>query len=197
MSTDDDWQSGLLRAAAGGHARGSVVKFGGSLLARPGWVDEIRDVVRRSDGPASVIVGGGALVDGLRAIDAASPLPAALTHRLAIDALGLTARLAAEATGLPLVVAHGAAPAAILDVPAWLTVGARWRSLPVGWHVTSDSIAALVAAVSGAALVLVKSVSPPADDVAAAAAAGWLDPHFPLAAEGVATIRWTAPVSPG
>jgi 5-(aminomethyl)-3-furanmethanol phosphate kinase len=196
MSIGEAWQSGLLRAAPG-TGRGSVVKFGGSLLVRPRWVEELRAIVRHADAPVSVIVGGGGVVDGLRAIDAASPLPAALTHRLAIDALGLTARLASEATGLPLVAEPGAAPAAILDAAQWLSAAARWQALPVGWHVTSDSIAAVVAEASGATLVLAKSVPPPAADVAMAAAAGWVDPHFPRAAADVAMIRWTAPASTG
>jgi len=187
------WREGVLRTDAGGHARGGVLKFGGSLLTRPGWEVELVALARRVDAPVTVVVGGGGIVDGLRAIDAASPLPAEVTHRLAIDSLALTARLAADATGLPRTTEPGTDSVAILDVPAWLAVAARWHALPVGWHVTSDSIAAFVAASCGACLVLAKSVPPPAADIIAAAAAGWVDPHFPRAAEAVRAIRWTAP----
>lgn len=193
----DSWRDGVIREAPAGGVRGTVIKFGGSLFVRPRWADELLSLVSRADGPVSVIVGGGGLVDGLRAIDAASPLPATLTHRLAIDALALTARLAAVATGLQLVSEPGVADAAVLDVPAWLSVGHRLAKLPVGWHVTSDSIAAEVAAASGAVLMLAKSLPPPTTDVDVAAAAGWVDPWFPTAARGVPSIRWAAPEAAG
>jgi len=68
----------------------------------------------------------------------------------------------------------------------------------VGWEVTSDSIAAHVAAAYGGELLLVKSVPPPSlpasqNQLEALAAAGWVDSHFPSAAAGLATISWAAP----
>lgn len=207
------WVHGSLRAS---HAAGSgreaavpaplVVKIGGSLLARRRWPVLLRSLLegigRR---PCRLVVGGGAVVDGLRLIDRAAPQPAALVHELAIDAMRLTARLVAAAVDLPLVTRSGADAAAgpaVLDVPAWLAAhAAAAAGLPAGWSVTSDSIAACVAATAGGGLLLVKSVPPPRrvghdDPVAAAAAAGWVDEWFPRAAAGLAEIGWAAPDGP-
>jgi hypothetical protein len=110
--------------------------------------------------------------------------------------MGVTARLAAAALGLPLVVeADTAAPAAVLDAAAWLGHAGRLAALPVGWHVTSDSIAAAVAADGGGRLFLVKSVPPPCPgpDLTSLAAAGWVDDFFPTAAAPLAEVRWAAP----
>jgi aspartokinase-like uncharacterized kinase len=68
-------------------------------------------------------------------------------------------------------------------------------TLPIGWRVTSDSIAAAVAATVGAELILAKRVPPPgpASDLESLAAAGWVDEHFPTAARGLGGIGWAAP----
>lgn len=190
------WALGTLRSGPLPEA-GQVVKVGGSLLAMPGWPEALAALVAGL--PASlVVVGGGGVVDGLRAIDAASPRPRRLTHDLAIDAMALTARIVADALDLP-VVAPAVGGGGVLDAAAWLS-GLEISSpgsqvLPVGWHVTSDSIAATVAAVTRRGLVLAKRVPPPerAHDLERLAAAGWVDPHFPVAAAGVAPIAWAAP----
>lgn len=187
------WRRGTLRGG-GAACRPLVVKLGGSLLVRPAWD---RDVARLLDGipaPRLLVVGGGPLVDGLRAVDGAVPLPPALVHRLAIDCMGQTARLVAAALDIPLVAEPGAdgPPTAVLDAPRWLDHAGRLARLPVGWEVTSDSIAALVAATHAAGLLLAKSVAPPHDDVDQAAAAGWVDDHFPTAARDLAWIGWAA-----
>lgn len=200
------WIRGSLRPAAGGAAgRGRaepawlIVKIGGSLLSRPRWpalLATLVGAVRRR--PCRIVVGGGAVVDGLRAIDRAAPQPEPLVHELAIEAMRLTARLVSAALDLPLVTGMEAtAGPAVLDVPAWLANAAAPAWLPAGWGVTSDSIAACVAAEHGGGLLLVKSAPPPAcasgDPVAAVAAAGWVDACFPRAAAGLVEIGWAAP----
>jgi hypothetical protein len=87
----------------------------------------------------------------------------------------------------------------VLDVPAWLAAGSRAVALPVGWHVTSDAIAARVAVEHGGSLLLAKSVPPPpcpgdGDHLASLARAGWVDEHFPVAAGPLGTIEWAAPI---
>lgn len=185
------WRRGILRA---GESRGAiVVKFGGSLLARADWQALARSLVGTChSGRISLVVGGGPTVDSIRRIDAAAGLDATVSHRLAIDAMGITARLVAEATGWPLA-ADLPSPASpcVIDVPAWLDTAGRMTRLPVGWHVTSDSIAAFIAAETGSDLVLAKSVPPPEDP-----SAGWVDGWFSTAAIGVGRIDWAAPVSP-
>lgn len=190
------WEHGPIRAGSESPCGGRVIKFGGSLLRRGGWPAALRALVGQVVAPTTIVVGGGGLVDGLRAIDAAHPLPAALAHRLAIDAMGLTARLVADATGFSLTAEPAAGAAVVvLDAPSWLAVGTRLADLPVGWHVTSDSIAAAVAAAYGAALWLAKSEPPPAGDLECLARAGWVDDYFPLAAAPLGRIEWAAPAT--
>jgi hypothetical protein len=190
----NDWRHGLLRPADEPPAeRPLVVKVGGSLLTRPSWASALAALLAAGQGPRTIVVGGGAVVDGLRAIDAADPRPADAMHWLAVDALGITARLVAEALELPLVATPAKGTTAVLDVPRWLRGAA---ALPVGWHVTSDSIAALVAAGWGGGLLLAKSIPPPAAGLDALVAAGWLDPHFPEAARPLRSIAWAAPAIP-
>jgi aspartokinase-like uncharacterized kinase len=114
-------------------------------------------------------------------------------HELAIDAMTLTARIVADALGLPVVAL--ATGGGVLDAATWLRSTGQAATLSAGWHVTSDSIAALVAAETGRGLLLAKRVPPPAGDhdVARLATAGWVDAHFPVAAAAVATINWAAP----
>ena len=190
------WRRGMLRdddAEAG--SRPLVVKLGGSLLERIGWTKDVAGLLDTIPAPRVLVVGGGPLVDGLRAIDAAASPPAAVVHRLAIDCMGLTARLVAAVFGSPLVTECRATESstAVLDVPAWLDQDGRFVRLPAGWHVTSDSIAALVAAELCTGLLLVKSVSPPADDLERLATAGWVDAHFPTTARPLTWIGWAAP----
>jgi len=190
------WMRGVIRATTDTAIPRIVIKFGGSLLVRRTWRDELRSLVADCVGPTTIVVGGGPVVDGLRALDAASPCSAEVMHRLAIDAMGITARLAAEAASLKLAAAPAdAAGAVVLDAAAWLSQADRYDDLPVGWHVTSDSIAAAVATACGAMLLLGKSAPPPefAGDVASLAQAGWVDDHFPTAAADLERIEWAVP----
>lgn len=191
------WRCGELRVAADPVERW-VVKFGGSLLLRRRWPQELVELVAGLPGAVTVVVGGGPLVDGLRAVDAACPRPAHVMHALAIEAMGITARLVAEATALPLAAAASAVCGrAVLDAPAWLTTPARRDRLPVGWHVTSDSIAAAVAHETAAGLLLAKRRPPPVTDLAELVAAGWVDPYLPAAAKPLIAVAWAVPADAG
>jgi len=211
---NDRWEQGVLRHA-GRETRGPaaaplVIKIGGSLLARPAWPDELIALVSSVSNPGLLVVGGGRIVDALRRIDATAPRPAAVMHRLAIEALGLSARLVADALGLPLVRAsRDTERLAVLDTPFWLDTteagSRRFDRLPVGWHVTSDSIAAFVAATGRSPLLLAKSGPPPGldagspigshgdADLETIASTGWIDGYFPTAAAPLGEIRWAAP----
>ncbi|MFM7136761.1 MAG: hypothetical protein ACKO1M_06795 [Planctomycetota bacterium] len=194
------WRRGTIRADAT-PPPGLVLKLGGSLLGLPDWPRVLADLVASlGDEPPAplLVVGGGRVVDGLREIDAASPRPPALMHDLAIDAMTLTARIVADALGLPFISLPDitlASAAGVLDAAAWLDSTGRATRLPAGWHVTSDSIAALVATETGRGLLLAKRAPPPDGDhdLHRLAAAGWVDAHFPVAAARIATITWAAP----
>lgn len=197
------WQHGRLRADGPSPAtagRRLVLKIGGSLLARSDWPRLVTALVAGAPQPArTLVVGGGAVVDGLRRIDAAAPQPADVMHALAIEAMRVTARLVAAAIDLPLSATPSTGrEACVLDVPAWVAKEPRGGALPAGWFVTSDSIAASVAVAISADLLLAKSTAPPprpagAGDSAAVAAAGWVDDYFPIAAAGLDLIEWAAP----
>jgi 5-(aminomethyl)-3-furanmethanol phosphate kinase len=200
------WRGGVLRGQPGmDHlvlpaAGPLVLKVGGSLLSRPDWPALLASLIAaRGPSGCCLVVGGGAVVDGLRSLDKTLPQSPQLMHDLAIDGMRLTARLVAAAVNVPM----AAAPpedggVAVLDVPDWLRIGARATTLPVGWQVTSDAIAATVAVEHGGRLLLAKSVPPPpcpdnGDLLLAVARAGWVDDHFPVAAGRLITIEWAAP----
>jgi hypothetical protein len=183
-----------------------VIRFGGSLLGRADWPELAASLL---DGPIlfgavgrprTIVVGGGGVVEGLRDIDRKRSLDLRLVHRLAIDCMGITARLVATLLGLPLVtrpVDHHA----VLDMASWLAAEpARASAIPASWSVTSDSLAAAVAATVAGDLLLVKSIPPPLSQGAASAPSlealatlGWVDGWFPEAAAGVPRIGWAAP----
>lgn len=195
------WRLGRLRGAASAAADSPrVLKIGGSLLSRSAWPRHISALV--AAGPPTgltLVVGGGAVVDGLRRIDAAAPQSDELMHELAIEAMRLTARLVAAALGLAVSPSPaGAAGTVVLDAALWLENRPRGPELPVGWHVTSDSIAARVAVATAGVLLLAKSTAPRRSpggryDLTALTAAGWVDEHFPIAADAIAVIDWAAP----
>jgi hypothetical protein len=194
------WTCGVLRST-GAPAPHEIIKLGGSLLVMPDWPTRVAELVRDRAAirPVLIVVGGGAIVDGLRAIDAAAPQDAALVHELAIGLMGTTARLVADALAAPLLTEQAEASVAVLDVPRWLARDGRLAGLPVGWDVTSDSIAASIAAVMHADLLLVKRVPPPdsaaADQLESLARSGWIDGHVPTVARDLAGIAWAAPTS--
>jgi aspartokinase-like uncharacterized kinase len=180
-----------------------VLKVGGSLLGRIDWPELVGELAREAAGDHGclLVVGGGGVVESLRSSDAARPQPPERMHRAAIDVMGATGWLVARLLGLPLVAepaSQSAREPAVLDVPAWLGRENRLERLPVGWDVTSDSIAACVAASQGSGLLLAKSVPPPVWDEDACeqlADRGWIDRYFPRAAEPLDEIAWACPRS--
>ena len=157
------WLQGIIQpTTAHSVGAGVVVKFGGSLLTRSAWPDDLVALLTVLEAPL-LVIGGGPVVDGLRAIDAACPRPAALMHHLSIEAMRLTARIVAEAIGLPIVDSVASLPTgpAILEAAVWLKSNSSGCQLPHSWQVTSDSIAATVAAAIQRDLLLAKSVPPP------------------------------------
>lgn len=180
-----------------------VAKLGGSLLA---WSD-LRETLGRwlaEQGGRRVVLiaGGGFAADGIRLLDQVHQLGEEAAHRLALRALDLTAHaLAAIVPGLGLVVVDelaalsGAwatgrvpvvAPRRVLDAD-----DGRPGALEHSWRVTSDAIAARLAARLGADLILLKSAPLPLGcDRAGAAAAGLVDPAFPKAARAVHRVDY-------
>jgi len=175
----------------------AVVKLGGSLIAEPvlpALLQSLADLAKTRR--LVVVPGGGPFADAVReACQQRDPGPSA-AHWMAILAMDQHAHLLAgllpEAglTSDPHDAQEIAASRrlAVLAPFAWLR---RADPLPHGWHVTSDSIAAWVAAELGAErLVLLKSVEGlcdadgalvPRADAARASVSNLVDAHFPRA----------------
>lgn len=194
-----------------------MVKVGGSLFSwdqlavrLTAWL-----VGRRVD-CCLLIAGGGPLVRQLHDLTDRFRVGAEDAHWLAVRTMGLQARLLGALLDLPVfedlddclrssigdAPQAGAAPdrpctgatlrgrVAVFD-PLRLIQDDAGNSLPAGWHVTSDSIAAFVARQARAArLVLLKSVGSADVTIADAAARGWVDEHFPRAIGDDVTVEW-------
>jgi 5-(aminomethyl)-3-furanmethanol phosphate kinase len=148
----------------------AVVKLGGSLLAGGSLPSLLATLGRLAATHRLVVVpGGGPFADGVRRACSLHDPGASAAHWMAILAMdqhahllaGLlpTARLTTGPEEIAKVLAEGLLP--VLAPFRWLRAV---DPLPHGWHVTSDSIAAWVAArLSARRLVLLKSL----DDVPA------------------------------
>ncbi|MFO0945993.1 MAG: hypothetical protein U1D30_08610 [Planctomycetota bacterium] len=173
-----------------------VVKVGGSLLSLPDLKERIFALLEKyTDAPVLFVVGGGTTADMIRDLSATHLISESAAHWLAIRAMSLNAHcLSAILQGTPVADSRDQAAAiwrvggsaAILD-PFTLLSEVRSDELPEGWHVTSDSIAALVAKrFSARRLALLKSVGSWGKRIDSdAAAKGWVDPYFSMASEGL------------
>ncbi len=167
-----------------------VVKVGGSLYDHPRLgpgLNAFLDPLVRA-GPVWLVPGGGAAADAVRELDRTHRLGEEVAHWLALRSLSVTALFLAGLVGDASVVEDPYVDRgdglSVVDCYGFaLSDDGRPGSLPHSWAVTTDSIAARVAAVFGASrLVLLKSVDvPPATPWAEAAARGWVDAYFPAA----------------
>lgn len=172
-----------------------LIKLGGSLLDWPELPSGFRRWLAEQPPAVNVLlVGGGAIVDALRQLDRVHQLPAESSHWLAIEAMSLTARLAFELFPEACFAKdenpfdRPTGSLVIFDAQPFLRADAlRTDALPIGWEVTSDSIAARVARrLEASELVLLKSVSaPPSFSLAQFAERGIVDAEFPRVAAGL------------
>jgi aspartokinase-like uncharacterized kinase len=187
-----------------------VVKLGGSLLDDADVATRYRRWLNTQRPARNVlIVGGGKLAEVLRRADKTHTLDESLLHWLAVDCLGINARLVAgllpeaelvsEWNGLRRrllqMLPDGKSGTLVFDVTGFMRqieprlAGTR---LGHGWNVTSDSIAARVAAgLAAGELVLLKSALPSEEPQTTQALAdiGYVDESFPTIAREVRMIR--------
>lgn len=164
----------------------ALVKLGGSLLA-----SDVRPLLGALAGLASarrlaVLPGGGPFADAVRAALQRHPAGDSAAHWMAILAMDQHAQLLAglEPRSRLCVCADEVEAAAadgrlaVLAPYAWLRAA---DPLPHSWDVTSDSLAAWLAArLDARRLLLLKSVAPPGDVRATDAARdGLVDRHLP------------------
>lgn len=139
-----------------------VVKIGGSLLGS-GRLSSILDIVAKRTRPVIVVPGGGKFADEVRRSQAEHGFDDASAHRLALFAMHQMANVIAARS-------PHFAPASTREeigligvnglVPVWLpsAMAGADTTIPKTWDMTSDSLAAWLAAALGAPEVaLVKS----------------------------------------
>jgi aspartokinase-like uncharacterized kinase len=176
----------------------SLIKLGGSLLDLPGLAGRLNKNLHRLSEFPILLVGGGGAADVVRQWDAVHRLTTSDSHELATMTLSLTAEFVSRLIPDAEIVADFRQAASVLaeqhipivDVPSALADAAV--SLPQGWHVTSDSMAAVLARAWGLReLILIKSVECPRNATCEQAAEkGLVDGWFPQAVDKKLVVRW-------
>jgi aspartokinase-like uncharacterized kinase len=175
-----------------------VVKVGGSLFDLPDLGPRLRrwlDAHARRE--VLLVPGGGSAANVVRELQRVHGFDDETAHWLALRAMTLNAQVVAALVPGSCVIdgpdlaellwEQGRRP--VLDAFAFgESDEADPDHLPHTWAVTSDSVAARAATLLGADLVLLKSATPPAGDVAAWAACGYADAWLPRVAGGM-TVR--------
>ena len=179
----------------------AVVKLGGSLMGHPG-LDAVLDAVAATRGRVVLVPGGGLFADAVREAQRRLGFTDRLAHRLALQGMGAFAAILAERDSRFVVAPtrpriEAARQAGLTPVWDASELMAGHPEIPETWDVTSDSLAAWLAARIGATeLVLLKSLSlgPGPLDAAGLAADGIVDRAFPaFAARFAGTIRGLGP----
>ncbi len=169
-----------------------VAKVGGSLFDLPDLRDRLHVWRETVAGPVVLLPGGGEGADVIRHLDRVHRIGEEQAHWLAMRTLAVNAQFLSALVDAPVVpiAVNPSGPVAVLDPHAFCqTDKERAGPLPHSWQVTSDTIAARVAEVSGAELVLLKSADLPAGMTwEAAGAAGLVDETF-AAVVGRAQLR--------
>jgi aspartokinase-like uncharacterized kinase len=171
-----------------------VVKLGGSLAGDP-RLDVWGRLFAAATRPLLIVPGGGSFADAVRHAQPETGFSDRAAHRMAILAMAQYGEALADRFRLP-VVATESDVAALRGAAVWspLATALDDPRLPATWDLTSDSIAAwLAAAIRAPGLLLVKQTLPAglrtAED---AAAAGLTDPLFPAYAEQLSCPVWIA-----
>jgi 5-(aminomethyl)-3-furanmethanol phosphate kinase len=180
----------------------AVVKLGGSFASSP-HLSRILEAIGEARAPIVLVAGGGPFADAVRDAQPRMGFDDRAAHRMALMAMAQFAEALAALSARLRPARDLAAIRDALDagaVPVWSPwpMADGLERLPQSWQLTSDSLAAWLAGKLGAAcLVMLKHRDPPAD-LAAATAAGIVDPLFPDYAEASgADIRWIGPARLG
>lgn len=163
-----------------------VIKLGGSLLGTPELERWLDIVSRYGDGKVVIVPGGGIFADAVREAQHQSGISDKVAHHMAVLAMdqygvllaGLNRGLATAASELE-IAERGWQHRGIIWLPSKMVCADD--AIPASWEVTSDSLAAWLAATLNAEhLILVKSVRPAYDrrNFSSLVADGMVDNHF-------------------
>jgi aspartokinase-like uncharacterized kinase len=193
----------------------SVVKVGGSLLARRDLGPQLQEWLRRemaARGPTHfvLIIGGGKFVDLVREFDQTFAISETCAHWISIDLMDVTARLVGALLPdvpivgrLELLQERMQSPGATILRPSsfmhHMEPRAPGTRLAADWMVTSDSIAGRLAVIVGASeVVLIKAIRPPlepagqlGDWLENLAACDYVDGFLPQLARELQALRIT------
>jgi 5-(aminomethyl)-3-furanmethanol phosphate kinase len=132
----------------------AVVKLGGGLLAQRAYLDPVLETIAAAARTRRLLVvpGGGPFADAVRDVDRRLGLSDDAAHWMAILAMDQMAHLvASRLTGSVLVTTPDEIAGALERTQVPVLAPSRWLRnadpLPHSWDVTSDSIAAWVAAI--------------------------------------------------
>jgi hypothetical protein len=173
----------------------TVAKVGGSLFDLPDLRERLLGWGRARPGPTLFVSGGGPAADVIRDLDRRHGLGEGPSHWIALRMLAVNAHFLSALLGVPVVAGWPAdwlheysatggserSRTGVVDAHVFCSADeSNADPLPHAWRVTSDSVAARVAAVAGGHLVLLKSCDlPPGWTWQQAAAARLVDEAFP------------------
>ncbi|HSH73003.1 MAG TPA: uridylate kinase [Methylophilaceae bacterium] len=163
-----------------------VVKLGGSLLGTPELKQWLEVFTRHGDGKVVIVPGGGIFADAVRESQKLTDISDLVAHKMAVMAMdqfgvmmtGLNPGLVTAASELE-IAERGWQHRAIVWLPSNMVCNDD--AIPANWQVTSDSLAAWLAAKLNAEhLILVKQQRPSVMQISVDRLIkdGMLDEHF-------------------
>ncbi len=183
--------------------RRRVIKVGGSLFSDPNTPNLLRQWLDAHDDKQNILIGGGGtLVDSIRQWESEGKLNTEEAHWMAIQCMTLTADLLKRWLNVPLLcqpshIAHTPNNSVVvMDVHNWLR---QESDMPVGWSLTSDSIAAALAdRLQAEELILLKPCSPPSGTTSlrTLSDAGYVDRLFCQYGERIESVGFVDFLSP-
>lgn len=176
-----------------------VIKLGGSLLGQSelkAWLDTL---VKLGDGKVVIVPGGGIFADAVREAQVKTGIDDATAHQMAVVAMdqyatlmtGLNNNLVMASSELE-IAERGWQHRAVVWKPSQMVLADK--DLPMDWDLTSDSLAAWLAAKLNAQhLLIVKSTQPSyveKIDVENLTLDGVVDPYFGAYSTGKSFKTW-------
>ena len=176
-----------------------VVKVGGSLLTWDNLATRLDQWLSEQQTATTILMaGGGPWVELLRHASRRYALDEPSAHWMCVQAMSVTASVLAKVCDCRIVRTYAelqleakSSARIVFDVQAWLRSHSSAQDLPKTWDVTSDSIAArLAASLSVSELVLLKSSEPMIGNLQSLADRQYVDRYFPKAAANIPKIRY-------